>query len=199
LFFTRYLDDITIVAKNQNLMENRSFLNIVSINGLFTGLAIMLLYTLFYFGNKDLIFNITLSIISSLVIYVFFMVRSVKQYKEINSGFASFAEALKVTIVVYAIGSFISLAGQYVFSHYIDPGLMEMEIEKAIEVSTDLATTFGAPEDDIIDMKEQLRSEAESQQNRGPITILLDWIVSIIFGLFFCMIVSLFLKGHSKS
>ncbi|MEM1122725.1 MAG: DUF4199 domain-containing protein [Bacteroidota bacterium] len=106
-----------------------------------------------------------------------------KKARERKGGFIPFGEALVPSFLTIAIGSLISSLFMYILVNFINPDLIAIMQEAALEMSDGMIDLMGGTEE----MKLQAREKAEQDQAGvnpfGLGTILLNYVVSLVFPL----------------
>lgn len=172
-------------------MENHSVKN-----GLFFGLASIAYTLIVYLVSPKMLFSGFTGLLVALVMTVIFMVMAAKAERADNEGFLSYGEALKTTFFVFVIGSLISTIFSYILYNIIDPSLIDLMKESAVETATKMAEFFGAPEDQL----DQIREEVMNQDmSMGVGRMILQWVYSLIFGFIVSLIVSAVVKKNAPS
>jgi small-conductance mechanosensitive channel len=163
-------------------------------NGIFAGLVGVVLYLLYWFINPNLLFNMTLGLIVGLGVYAFFMWRAGSATKEDNSGYLTFKQALKPTFLTFVIGSLIAVIFTYLLYNFIDPTLNDLLQEKSIEMAEKAAKMFGADEEALEQIREQVEAKGVSM-SIGQ--IIQQYLVGLIFpGFILALIVSAIIKKN---
>lgn len=70
-------------------------------------------------------------LIVSLVMMLGVIILGMKQFKKANMGYMSFSQGLKVGLGICLIGGVISMAYQLILSNFIDPEMMNKQLEIA--------------------------------------------------------------------
>ncbi len=109
-------------------------------NGIIAGIGASAITLLLYLVNERMVFS--LSGWLTTILFIILMVRSVK---EVKSGleFMSFADALKPGFLTYVIGNLVYVIFYYVLLNFIDPGLVELQREIAVEAMEKLGSFLG--------------------------------------------------------
>ena len=167
-------------------MENHSVKN-----GLYFGLASIAYTLIIYLLNPKMLFSGFTGIIVAIILTVVFMVMAARAERADNEGFLSYGEALKTTFLVFVVGSLLSTIFSYSLYNYIDPSLVDQMKEAALETSVKMAEFFGAPEDQLDQIREEIMNQDMSM---GVGRMILQWVYSLIFGFICSLIVSAFVK-----
>ena len=163
------------------------------INGLLLGLCSVLASLLLYLVSMDLYLNWWVQLVLSLGLTIFFMSRAGVMSRREGNGFISFKDTLKPTFLTYAIGALIGTIFIYVMYHYVDPGLVDLTKEKALEQTEKMMSTFGAPQDDIDEAIEKMEQQSFES---GIGKTLLQYCFQLIFGFILALIISAFIKKN---
>ncbi len=127
-------------------------------NGLMYGLVSVVLTLIIYLISVELYLGWTPMIISFLVT-VFFMIRACTTERNDNGGVLPFANALKTSFIVYVVGALLIVIFQYVLYNFIDPGLIDLEVQSALEMTRKMMEMMGAPEAQIEKELSQLKDQ----------------------------------------
>lgn len=152
-----------------------------------------------YLISIDLLFRPVISTAISIGLAIIFMVLLLRQENTERAGQLSFGEGLLSTLVMYAVGSFLSILFAFVFYNYIDPSLVEKSAEYAQEIARKTAERVadmgGLSEVDKVEMLEEMEKQ---NANANPFTIsglLMSWAINLIFpGLILSLIISAIMK-----
>ena len=147
--------------------------------GLILGLASVTLAVILYVTNNLLDQNWVTGVISFLIM-IGVIVYALRTFKTANGGFMSLSQALKVGLGVAVIGSLIGALYNLIFMTFIEPGFIDLIIDKQRETMMENQPNMSAEQ--IDQSMEMVRKFA------GP------WISSafqILGGLFFGFIISL--------
>ncbi len=164
--------------------------------GLYMGLAFVLFTFTVYFVYQDFLFNASVSWIPTVAISGIFMFLACKAERDSNNGSLNFGEAFKTGFIAYAIGGFISIMGMYVLFNFIDSSLIDIGIEKTLETQLAVAEKFGANEEAMAAMEEQM-SEMGNPYTFGK--IMLSYVFTLIFGAIIAAIVGAISKRNPRA
>ena len=161
--------------------------------GLFFGGSAIALFLLAYLVNKRMIFSPGFGPLVTFVLPIVFMVFAAKDLRSDQEGFMSFGESLSVTFLTYVVGSFLYSMFNYVMTNIVDPSLLEIAREVALEAMDKLSGFFD--EDQVDMMKEAVE---EGTENSGSImSALLGWAITLIFpGFIMALIISAIMKRN---
>lgn len=124
-------------------------------------------------------------IVVSLVLTVIGIVLGIRAFKKANGGFLSISEALKVAVGVALVATIISLAYQYVLTHFIEPDFMD----KAVEIAKGKAFAKNPSL-----TEEQWQTGVEMQKKLSWIQYPVGLIISSVIGLIIGLITGLIMK-----
>lgn len=95
----------------------------------------------------------------TIVILVVFMVMASKEQKAVDSGILPYGEALKTSFLTGFIGFTIALLFNLILLNLIDPGLVDVLVERNIEDTKAMMESFGIPEDQMAEAIEKAEEE----------------------------------------
>ena len=123
--------------------------------GLISGGLGVILGLIYYLINPELSFSTT-GMLSGIAIPLVCMYLAGLEERALLGGYITWGQALKVTFLTIVIGFFISSTFQYIMSTFIDPDLVEMQIEKGLELAEKMVSLGGQElsEDDIERIRE---------------------------------------------
>lgn len=162
--------------------------------GLFYGGLSVAVFLVGYLINKRMLFSPGFGPIISFVIPIICMVIAARKTRESQDGFMSFGEALSPTFLTYVVGSLIFTLFHYVMNHMIDPSLLDIGKEVAIEAIDKLSGMLSMDEDQL-DMMKDAVEEGES----GLGSVLMGWAFSLIIpGFIIAAIMSAIMKKNAN-
>jgi len=109
-------------------------------NGIIAGISSVVLILLMYLINAKMVFNLA-SIVAT-VLFIVFMIRSVKAEKEVMDTFA-FSDALKPGFLTFVVANLIYMIFYYVLLNFIAPELITMQKEIALEMLEKMSGFLG--------------------------------------------------------
>lgn len=112
--------------------------------GLIAGLGVAIYQLVLYFASPEMIYGNFAYV--GWAIYLFCMWKATSLDKEANGGFISFRDAFGSSFIVFAIAAFIALIFQHILITVIDPGLIDIQKEIALEAFDKVANAFGLDE-----------------------------------------------------
>ncbi len=135
-------------------------------NGLFLGVAMIISTYVIYLANKSLFFS-SKSIL--LIIFILLIVKSGLEARTANGGYITFGQIFKNMFVTGAIGVAICTPFDYILMNFIDPGLIEIYRDLAVESSEltreFMVGLFGEVADAQVDR------EVEKIENSNPFSL----------------------------
>lgn len=112
--------------------------------GIMAGLGTVIYSLLLYFIDAEMMFGNFAHV--SWLIYFFCMWKAASLDKEENGGYSSFRQGFSSAFVVFAIAGLIALIFQYVLFTFIDPTLVDIQTEIAVEQFDKVAGWAGLEE-----------------------------------------------------
>lgn len=160
-------------------------------NGILAGIAGVIVSLLFYVTNVNMFFSISSWIV--IVVYIFFMVKSAREARSQVESF-DFREAFQATFLVYVVGSLLNVIFYYVLMNFMDPELVEMQKEVAIDAVERMGGMLSE------DQLEAMVSEIQNQDMRFTLgRALYTLAFSLVFpGGLIAVIVSAIMKDSKK-
>lgn len=168
-------------------MENKAIFN-----GLLMGGASIIVTLLFYFINPR--FLMTTGAYIMYGIFLFFMFRAVIDSRAQQGGFITFSEGLKAAFLSYVIGGLMYYLFNHILVAFIDPSLVEITKEVAIEAIEKMESFIG--EDATAEAIDQLD---EVSYKPTLANTLMGYVISLIFGFIFSLIIAAIYKKEDKS
>ena len=162
-------------------------------NGLLYGGIGVILSLVFYFVNTELMFTWWLQMLIGFGLALFFMIKASREEKADNEGILTYGEAVKTTFIVGVIATVISSIYNHVMMAYIDPSLVDQMLEVQIKTAQASAEMFGAPEEALDQMREQLEEQDFTPTIGKTIS---QMIMACVVMLIFSLIVSAFVKKN---
>lgn len=109
-------------------------------NGILGGMAGVILALLFYIFNTKMFFSIAGWLV--IAVYIVFVVKAAREQKKISDAFP-FREAFKTTLLSYAIMNLIYIVFHFILMNVVDPGLVEVQKEIALETLEKMSGILG--------------------------------------------------------
>ena len=106
---------------------------------------------------------------------------SAKKARDRKGGFIPFGEALIPSFLTIAIGGLISTLFMYVLINFINPDLIAIMQEGALEMSDSMIEMMGGTEEMKLEAREKVESEQAGSTPFGLGSILINWAVSLLF------------------
>ena len=164
--------------------------------GIYYGGISVAISLLLWLLSPETLFNMGIGLAIGFGVPIIFMYLSIHATKAEQEGFISFGESLKASFLTYMIGSLMGVLFTFVLMNYLDPSLLEMQKEVAIKVAEDMSSMFGAPEEAMEEMREQMESQNLDTMTFGQ--SMLGWLGGLIFpGLILALIMSGILKKNN--
>ena len=110
--------------------------------------AVTIVFTMILYLSGANMFLNPIAYLSIVISSVICVLGGLQQRKH-QGGYLSFSEALKVTLLILVIGSFITTAFQYVLLNYIDVPFREALAQVTAEKTEQMMREWGAPEESI--------------------------------------------------
>lgn len=144
-------------------------------------IGVLLSYITYLTAPKEMMSFTHWSTILGFILMFGFAYFAAKKARDRKGGFIPFGEALIPPMVVLGIGGFMSSMFLYILVNFIDPSMITLLNEVALEMSDSMMDMAGATEE----MKMQAREEAERQQEGagsfGLAQTLMGWGINLIF------------------
>jgi len=161
--------------------------------GLFYGVTAVGIYLVTYLVNKRFLFSPGFSPITGIVLPIVFMVLAARDTRTAQEGVMTFAEALSATFLTYVIGSLIFSIFSYIMTALVDPSLLKIAQEVAIEAMDKLS---GFLDEDQVDIMKDAVEEGTEGTSIGA--TLMGWAFSLILpGFIFAAIISAIMKRNA--
>tara|TARA_B100001057_G_C22413241_1_gene780536 strand:- start:9 stop:530 length:522 start_codon:yes stop_codon:yes gene_type:complete len=139
-------------------MDNQVSSKSIMINyGVYLAVSSILINLVFYATGILLTLGWALGLIG-LLLTIVFLVIGIKKYKEINEGFLTWGQAVKIGVGISIVSAFIGVIYTLIFNNFIDPTIQEQAIEiqrqawensnmpeEQIEAAEEMAKTFSSP------------------------------------------------------
>ena len=148
--------------------------------GAIYGIITVIMTFLYYQGLSNMWINSLLG----LVLLIFVVVKSGRQYRTENGGYASFIQLLKLFTGIFIVGIIISSLFSFLYTSLISEESKQALIDKLVDTQVNTVSKF-LPEDQVMDMEDLFRSE--TAKIFEPITLLKN----LVSGLFGSMLISL--------
>jgi Protein of unknown function (DUF4199) len=156
----------------------------ILLNGIIAGIAVVGYVLLFYYMDRTSAFSPSIRF-SSLLVCAFFMFLSIKDIKN-----ADFKVLLRGAFAVFLIANAFYYVYDYVLFNHIDPSLVVMEKEMAIEWQRP-----STPITELYDMEQRIRNYDGHTFSRNAF----QWAYwSITFGFGLSLLVSYLVKRNNK-
>ena len=171
----------------------------ILINSLLAGVVMITVSLVFHFIKPSLNFNFMLSILTSLIIYLFFLIRAGLQQRKRLGGFIGFGEVFVSSIAIYTIVSFIAVTFSYILIK-LNPELVEFMKESSNQMNESVMGMTGMSKEQIELAIEEANETVDPNQFNSISISLMGWLGGVIFpGLLYALIASLITKKKDKS
>ena len=101
--------------------------------GALAGVFVVLYFVLFYLIDKTTMLGMT-AYWSSLIIYLGFMSKACLDERASHGGLLTFKDALRTAFVTFLIANLFFHVFNYILFKYVDPGLIETQMEMAKKI-----------------------------------------------------------------
>jgi phosphate/sulfate permease len=155
--------------------------------GIIGGLLWSIAYLLAYLFNTKMMFNPVLQYGSLLFPIASIVLCGLAEKKE-NPEVLPFKSVLKETFIAAVIAPFIMIFFYFLLSTVIDPSIIEVQKQVAIEAIEKYSEYFND------DQYEEMIERIDGQNYSSLPYTLLRWFLNIIFGFLVCVIISLIVR-----
>ncbi|MCB0515084.1 MAG: DUF4199 domain-containing protein [Chitinophagales bacterium] len=163
--------------------------------GLIAGLAGIILSTLLYFINPTFLFSYWILLLSMLII-IGIMVMAVSEGKKANRGMISFGDAFVIGLITFMVAAVVGNIFQYILFNFIDPSLIDLQKQMAINNTIETMKAFGADGETIDKTIEEIEKQDLSMSFKN---VILGILSAGIFGAIIAAIVAAILKRERKN
>jgi len=161
--------------------------------GLMYGVVSIVLSLISYYFMPGSIGSFTsISSILGWIFLVGFLYMASKRARDAKGGYIAFGEALVPPMIVYIIGSLISVIFAYFLINYFDPSLQETIAQATREMTEGMWDMMGLTEDQKLEAAEKMEADLANQFGIGQLMI--GWLTSLIIGLIFSAIIAAIVK-----
>ena len=161
-------------------------------NGMLAGIVIILLGSILHAIDPRSFLNIYGFV--GYAVFLFFMVRSVLQVRKNEGGILSFGSAFVAAFIPMTIGVFMSSVFTYAMHNWINPDLIILTKEIAIESTTMAMEKMSELFDMDVDIDEVLKELEKVDYSFGLGSLVLSWITTTIIGCVPALIIAAFTK-----
>lgn len=161
-------------------------------NGMLAGIVIILLGCILHAIDPRSFLNIYGFV--GYAVFLFFMVRSVLQVRKNEGGVLSFGSAFVAAFIPMTIGVFMSSVFTYAMYNWINPDLIILTKEIAIESTTMAMEKMSELFDMDVDIDEVLKELEKVDYSFGLGSLVLSWITTTIMGCVPALIIAAFTK-----
>ncbi len=151
---------------------------------------------LFLFSAYVSPLGIWIQFMLGIVIMIILMVLSANEEKASKEGILNYGEALKNTFLTGFIGFAISGLTTMIMVHLVDPSLLGILQEQAVESVESMMSSIGVSDDVISEALEKAEADMEAQFT--PLAQILNILKSSILVVIIAAIVSIFVKKNEN-
>ncbi len=163
--------------------------------GLYGALASILVTMILYFVDPKVMLGSGQWI--GMIVMLVVMVKAGLDTRADQGGYMTWGEALKPTWLTYVVASLMGIIFFFVLVSFIDPGLLDIQREISIEAAEKMASMFGADEDAIDEIREQMSND-DNPFSIGKLAF--GYAFGLIFpGFVMAAIISLFIRKKDPS
>lgn len=131
-----------------------------------------------------------------ILITIYFTYKAAADERVDNEGFLSFGEAFKASFLAIAIGFLFATLFQYVLINFIDPSLVDVLRDTALESAESMAGMFGADESAMEGIKEAMEEQDFSPSLLGTLG---NYIGMLVVGAIISLIVAAITKRTNNT
>jgi hypothetical protein len=166
--------------------------------GQYAGLGLIIMTLLLYLVNAK--FMLTSGSWLGLLVLLVFMVMSCRELRMEQGNVMSLSEGFKVSWITWAISTIMSGIFSLILIYLIDPSLLQLTQEIAMEATEKLMNWFGASEDAIQEALEQAENSIENVSLSKVVTqFLTQTALSLLIGAFISLIIGAFMKRKPQN
>ncbi|GAA0880788.1 hypothetical protein GCM10009119_37580 [Algoriphagus jejuensis] len=160
--------------------------------GLTIGLVALAITYIAYFIDSSLLASMWMLLIS-IVVFFGLIIYFGKQYREEIGGYMSFGTAFNFSFIAMLISGIVSLIGQVLLFHVIDPSLPQVLTDIAFDKSLEMMESFGQDADALPPATlDEIRNNTAASFTIG------GQLKNFAFGLIFYAIIALILAAILK-
>jgi len=161
-------------------------------NGLHAGIAIVILGSILHAIDPRVFINWYGFV--GYMVFLFFMIRSVRQVKRSEGGILPFGSAFVSAFVTMTIGVFFSSFFNYAIHNWINPDIVILLKEIAIESSEMVMEKMSTMFDMDVDMDEITAALEEQDYSLNMGSTILTWFMTTAMGCVPSLIIAAFMK-----
>lgn len=163
--------------------------------GLIAGLGVAIYQLLLYFIDAAMIFGTFAQV--AWLIYLFGMWKATSLDKAENGGYISFKEAFTTAFTVFTIAALFAVIFQHFLTTVIDPGLLDIQTDIALESFDKMAGTFGIEEGSP--EYEAALEEIRNSSNTSISKLAIGYVFVLIFGSIPALIMGAVMKKEAPA
>ncbi len=145
-------------------------------NGIFGAITIIIVYLVLWLIDPKIL--VKFGSWFGIIIGIYFMYRAGKEARDANEGFISFADVFKYLFITMALLTLIVSLFNFVLYNFIDPTLIEVQKEVALESVEKMANMLG--NEDMVEEISDSIDESNFDLTIGK--VIQGWFVGLIFG-----------------
>jgi len=161
--------------------------------GIYLGIASIAVTLIMYLVNPMWMFQ-SKAMLFGLAVTIAFLVMAGSEKREDLGGYASFGQIFPTLFIACIISAVVSLIFNYVMMNFIDPGLIDVQKEAAMESSRWMMEKMGVDGDAMDEAMAATEEALEEQDIAGVGQVFKGLIASAVIGAIISAIMSLFLK-----
>ena len=162
--------------------------------GLTLGVIIMMMQILIYYFLDISMFLFS---ISYYILLFIIMILAGLGHRKTNNQTLTYGESFKTTLLTGALGTLIGNIMMMVLVNFIDPGLVDVILEKSISSVQSLVLAFGGPEQGVSEAIEKIEEELPKQLTvTGHIK---SFFSAMIFVVVMAAVVSVFVRKEKTT
>jgi hypothetical protein len=161
--------------------------------GIIAGLLMIVGYVLIYLVDAALLAS--LLTLSLYIILIFCMVYGGITYRKEIGGFDSFGQAFLAVFITAFLGSFFIDVFGFIMFKFIDPALVDVVKEAAIEKATAMMEKFNVPDDQMEKQLKQLKATdyTPNLKSQG-----IRFLSSTIVGAILSLLIAVFVRRNDR-
>ncbi len=161
--------------------------------GVYAMLISLIMSVLSYIINPGLMMS-WITVVPIIIVLVL-MVRAAKDTRAHYDNKLSFGQGFMAALATFALPAFISIAFTYILFNFVDPSMVEMQKEMAIDATVKTSKAFGIGESEMEKIIEKLEQEDYSFGIKRVIETIFSY---LLIGAFISSIIALIMKRQPK-
>jgi hypothetical protein len=164
--------------------------------GLILGIISVVITFLIYFINPSIMVSMSYGLVTLAVLF-FIVIYFGLQYRKSVGGFMDFGTAFKFSFFALVVSGLISLGGNLLLHHLIDPGLASVLVERQLENQIAMLEKFGVA--DAISSEQLDKMQTDLDAAYSPFGQLKGFGLLLIIYAIFALILGAIIKKRDKS